>query len=100
MRGELLISGCNRLCLRQHLLDAGHRAFFDHIEGAGPAGWRMHFFILDQSGAAVLRDAGLGESGPGDAASFNAQDLVMSRLRRLERARRLNRPGDWWSFFD
>ena len=22
-----------------------HRAFFDQIEGGGPDGWRLHFFI-------------------------------------------------------
>ena len=64
-----LILGCNRQYLRQRLLDDGHRAFFDRLEGDGPHGWRLHFFCLDPSAIAVLYDAGLGECGPGETVS-------------------------------
>ena len=100
MRAEMINVGCHRLCLRQHLLDAGHRAFLDHIEGVGPDGWRVHFFLLDPEGVAVLRDAGLGECHPGDPVAFNAEEFITRRLRQLENTDRLNKPNDWVWFFD
>ena len=59
--------------LRQHLLDDGHRAFFDRIEGDGPDGWRLHFFCLDPRPVTVLHAAELGECGPGDPVTFRRQ---------------------------
>ena len=45
-------------CHRQHhqyrLLEQGHRAFFDRVEGGGSDGWRFHFFCLDPAAASVL----------------------------------------------
>jgi hypothetical protein len=92
--------GCNRQYLRQRLLDDGHRAFFDRLEGGGPDGWRLHFFCLDQSAIAVLYDAGLGECGPGDPVTLDPEEFVIRRLRQLERCGRLSKPNDWWWFFD
>jgi DNA invertase Pin-like site-specific DNA recombinase len=81
-------------------LERGHRAFFDRIEGGGPDGWRLHFFILDPSAVAGLKVAGVGECGPGEVAKFDAKEFVTRRLRQLERSGRLNRPNDWWWRFD
>ena len=44
--------------LRGQLLEHGHRAFFDRIEGYGPAGWRLHFFCLDPAAVTVLHNMG------------------------------------------
>src|ERR1700719_2420090 len=62
---ERLFADCHRHLLRQLLLDDGHRAFFDRIEGDGSDGWRLHFFCFDPSAATVLHAAGIGEAGPG-----------------------------------
>jgi len=97
---QSLILRCNRLYLRQRLLDDGHRAFFDRLEGGGPDGWRLHFFCLDQSAIAMLHGAGLGECGPGDPVTFDPEKFVIRRLRQLERCGRLSKPNDWWWFFD
>jgi hypothetical protein len=100
LAGERLIADCHRHVLRQRLLDAEHRAFFDRIEGGGPEGWRLHFFLLDPSAVVLLCAAGVGECGPGDPTTFNVEEFVMRRLRQLERSGRLDRPGDWWWYFD
>jgi hypothetical protein len=47
-----------------------------------------------------LYDAGLGECGPGETVRFDAEEFVMHRLRQLERSRRLDKPADWWWWFD
>jgi hypothetical protein len=85
---------------RQRLLEDGHRAFFDRLEGGGPDGWRLHFFCLDRSAIAVLYDAGLGECGPGDPVTLDPEKFAARRLRQLERAGRLDKLDDWWWFFD
>ena len=100
LRGQNLILGCNRQYLRQRLLDDGHRAFFDHLEGDGPDGCRLHFFCLDPLANAVLYDAGLGECGPGEPVTFDPAKFVERRLRLLERSGRLDKSTDWWWFFD
>jgi hypothetical protein len=100
LAGERLIADCHLHFLRQRLLDAGHRAFFDRIEGGGPDGWRLHFFCLDPSAVTLLCAAGVGQCGSGDPASFDAKEFVMRRLRQLERSGCLDRPHDWWWFFD
>jgi hypothetical protein len=100
LAGERLIADCHRHVLRQRLLDAGHRAFFDRIEGGGPEGWRLHFFCLDPSAVVLLCGAGLGGCGPGDPKSFNAEEFVMRRLCQLEQSGRLDKPSDWWWYFD
>ena len=56
--GESLNLGCHRQWLHSCLLEQGHRAFFDRIEGGGPDGWRLHFFCLDPSTLSVLRRRG------------------------------------------
>jgi hypothetical protein len=100
LAGERLIADCHRHFLRERLLDDGHRAFFDRIEGGGPDGWRLHFFVLDPSAVVLLCGAGVGECGPGDSTSFDAEEFIMRRLRQLERSGRLNSPGDWCWYFD
>jgi hypothetical protein len=100
LRGQNLILSCNRQYLRQRLLDDGCRAFLDRLEGDGPHGWRLHFFCLDPQAIAVLYDAGLGECGPGETVRFDAEEFVMHRLRQLERCGRLDKPADWWWWFD
>jgi hypothetical protein len=92
--------GCNRQYLRQRLLDDGHRAFFDRLEGDGLDGWRLHFFCLDPSAIPVLHNAGVGKCGPGDPVTLNPEKFIARRLRQLERAGRLDKPADWWWFFD
>jgi hypothetical protein len=99
-RVQNLILGCNRQYLRQCLLDDGYRAFFDRLEGGGPDGWRLHFFCLDLSAVHVLYGAGLGECGPGEPVTFDAEEFVIRRLRQLEQCGRLDKPNDWWWFFD
>jgi hypothetical protein len=42
LAGETLIARCHRTCLRGHLLEHEHRAFFDRLEGGGREGWRLH----------------------------------------------------------
>jgi hypothetical protein len=81
-------------------LDDGHRAFFDRIEGGGPDGWRFHFFCRDPSAVVLLCAARVGEVGPGDPVSFDAKEFVIRRLRYLERTARLDKPNDWWWWFD
>ena len=44
---ETFIMRCHRQHLEHRLLEQGHRAFFDRIEGGGPDGWRLHFFCHD-----------------------------------------------------
>jgi hypothetical protein len=81
-------------------MDDGYRAFFDHIEGDGAEGSRLHYFCLDPSAIAVLNDAGLGECGPGEAVTIDPEKFVMRRLRQLDQAGRLSKQNDWWWFFD
>src|ERR1700730_15458930 len=59
LAGERLVASCHRHLLRQCLLEADHRAFFDRIEGDGPDGWRLHFFCRDPSAVTALHNAGL-----------------------------------------
>ena len=92
--------GCNRLYLRQRLLDDGYRAFFDRLEGDGPHGWRLHFFCLDRSAVTALHDADPGECGPGEPVRFDAEEFVIRRLRQLERCGRIAKPTDWCWWFD
>ena len=100
LAGEHLVADCHRHILRQRLLDDGHRAFFDRVEGGGPEGWRLHFFCRDPLAATALHDAGLGECGSGDPVNFNAEEFVIRRLHYLERTARLYKPNDWWWWFD
>jgi hypothetical protein len=99
LAGERLAANCHRHLIRQHLLDDGHRAFFDRIEGGGPDGWRFHFFCLDPA-VTVLHAAGVGVVGRGETVHFNAEEFVIQRLRQLERSGRLDKPNDWWWWFD
>src|ERR1700693_5592121 len=99
LKGERLVADCHRHHLRQHLLDDGHRAFFDRIEGGGSDGWRLHFFCLDPSTVALLCGTGVGKCGPGDPANFDAKEFVMRRLCQLERSGRLDKLNDWWWYF-
>ena len=96
--GESLILGCHRQWLHHRLLEKGHGAFFDRVEGGGPDGWRLHFFCLDPSAPSVLQDAGVGGFGPGDPARFDAEAFVLRRLRQLERTGHLGRPDRWWDW--
>jgi hypothetical protein len=96
--GESLILGCHRQWLHSCLLEQGHRAFFDRIEGGGPDGWRLDFFCLDPSALSVLRDADVGEFGPGDPSRFNPEAFVLRRLRQMERTGHLGRPDEWWDW--
>ena len=98
LAGERLVADCHRHHLRQCLLEDGHRAFFDRVEGGGPDGLRLHFFCLDPSAVTVLRAARVGEVGPGETVHFNAEEFVIQRLRQLERSGRLDKPNDWWWF--
>ena len=100
LAGERLVAHCHRSHLRKLLLDDGHRAFFDRIEGGGPDGWRLHFFCLDPSAVTKLCAAEVGECGPGDPLGFNAGEFVMRRLRQLELSGRLSKQSDWWWWFD
>jgi hypothetical protein len=100
LAGETLIGSCYRQCVRCHLLEAGHRAFFDRIEGGGPDGWRLHFFCLDPAAVALLSGIGLGQCGPGDPVSFDAENFVMHHLHRLERSGQLATPDRWWHSVD
>ena len=100
LRGQSLILDCNRQYLRQRLLEDGYRAFFDRLERDGLHGWRLHFFCLEPSAVPVLYDAGLGECGPGKTMSFDAEEFVIRRLSQLEQSGRLDKPTDWWWWFD
>ena len=98
LAGETLIMNCHRQHLRYRLLEQGHRAFFDRIEGGGPDGWRLHFFCLDRAAVSVLHDVGVGVCGPGNAVTFDPEQFVMHRLGQLERTGRLNTPDGWWDW--
>lgn len=100
LRAEHLIARCHRQHLRLLLLDAGHRAFFDRLEGGWPDRWRLNFFSLDPLAVSMLHDTGVGECGSGDPTYFNAEEFVTRRLRQLERACRLGQPDKWWWHFD
>ena len=89
---------CHRQNLQHRLLEQGHGAFFDRVEGGGPNGWRLHFFCLDPAAVTVLYDIGIGECGPGKAVTFDPEQFVMHRLRQLERTGRLNVSGRWWDW--
>ena len=82
---ETFIMSCHRQHLQYRLLEQGHGAFFDRVEGGGPNGWRLHFFCLDPAAVTVLYDIGIGECGPGKAVTFDPEQFVMHRLRQLER---------------
>ena len=98
LAGENLIMKCHRQHLQHRLLEQGHRAFFDRIEGGGPDGWRLHFFCLDRAAISVLHDVGVGECGPGNAVTFDPEQFVMHRLGQLERTGRLDTPYGWWDW--
>ena len=98
LTGETLIMSCHRQHLRYRLLEPGHHAFFDRIEGGGPDGWRLHFFCREPAAVRVLHDIGVGECGPGNAATFDPEQFVMHRLCQLERTGRLNTPDGWWDW--
>lgn len=98
LAGEYLIMRCHRQHLQHRLLEQGHHAFFDRIEGGGPDGWRLHFFCLDQTAVRVLHDVGVGVCGPGDAVTFDPEQFVMHRLGQLERTDRLDAPHGWWDW--
>ena len=85
LAGENLIMKCHRQHLEYRLLEEGHRAFFDRVEGGGQAGWRLHFFCLDQTAVSVLYNIGVGECGPGHAVTFDPEQFVMHRLSQLGR---------------
>jgi hypothetical protein len=85
LAGENLIISCHRQHLQYRLLEQGHRAFFDRIEGGGPAGWRPHFFCRDPAAISVLYDVVVGVCGLGNAVTFDPEQFVMHRLGRLER---------------
>jgi hypothetical protein len=98
LAGETLIMSFHRQHLRYRLLEPGHHAFFDRIEGGGPDGWRLHFFCLDRAAVSVLYDLGVGACGPGNAVTFDPEQFVMHRLRQLERTGRLDTPDGWWDW--
>jgi hypothetical protein len=100
LTGETLIGSCYRQCVRGHLLEAGYRAFFDRIEGGGTDGWRLHFFCLDPSAIQLLHDIPVGQCGPGDPVSFDAEKFVMHHLRRLQRQGLLGTHDRWWDSVD
>jgi hypothetical protein len=100
LAGETLIGGCHRQCIRWHLLEGGHRAFFDRIEGGGREGWRLYFFCLDPSAVLLLHDIPVGKCGPGEPVAFNVEKFVLHHLRRLERQGRLGVPDKWWESVD
>ena len=37
---------------------------------------------------------------PGDPVNFDAEEFVVMQLRQLERSGRLDKPSDWWWWFD
>jgi hypothetical protein len=96
--GESLILRCHRQSLHYRLLEEGHRAFFDRVEGGGPEGWRLHYFCLDPSTLSVLRDIGVGKVDPGDPVRFDPEAFVLCRLRQMERTGHLGRPDRWWDW--
>jgi hypothetical protein len=100
LAGETLIGGCHRQWVRGHLLEHGHRAFFDRMVGGGPDGWRLHFFCLDPSAIQLLHDIPVGQCGPGDPVSFDAEKFVMHYLHRLERSGQLATLDKWWDSVD
>ena len=85
LAGETLIMNCHRQHLQYRLLEEGHRAFFDRVEGGGPEGWRLHFFCLDPAALSILYDVGVGVCGPGKAVTFDPEQFVMHRVLQLER---------------
>ena len=95
---ETFIMNCHRRHLQHRLLERGHRAFFDRIEGGGPDGWRLHFFCHDTEAVGVLYDVGVGVCGPGSAVNFDAEQFIMYRLCQLERTDRLHSPDGWWDW--
>ena len=98
LAGESLIMNCHRQHLQHRLLEQGHRAFFDRIEGGGLDGWRLHFFCRDRAAVSVLHDVGVGVCGPGNAVTFNPEQFVVHRLGQLERTGRLDTPYGWWDW--
>ena len=98
LAGETLIMSCHRQHHQYRLLEQGHRAFFDRVEGGGSDGWRFHFFCLDPAAVSVLYDVGVGVCGPGNAVTFDPEQFVMHRLLQLERIGRLNTPDGWWDW--
>jgi hypothetical protein len=97
---ETFIMSCHRQRLQYRLLEQGHRAFFDRIEGGGPDGWRLHFFCRDPATVSVLHGIEVGTCGSGNAVSFDPEQFVMRRLRQLERTGRLDTPQEWWDWDD
>jgi hypothetical protein len=91
---ETFIMSCHRQHLQHRLVEPGHHAFFDRIEGGGTDGWRLHFFCRGPATVSVLYDVGVGVCGPGSSAKFDAEQFVMHRLGQLERTGRLAAP-DW-----
>ena len=65
LAGEHLIMSCHRQHLQHRLLEQGHRAFFDRIEGGGPDGWRLHFFCRDPAAISVFYGVGVKCAGLG-----------------------------------
>jgi hypothetical protein len=68
----------DRLC--QELVEHGCRRFLDRMESDPAGGWRLHFFLSDETALTLLDELTEGAFGPGDAVSFNARRFVAERI--------------------
>ena len=71
----------DRLC--QGLVQHGYRCFLDRMEPDPEGGWRLHFFVSDDAGLALLDELTEGMSGRGDPVSFDPGRFVLERIRHL-----------------
>ena len=83
LAGETFIMNCHRQHFRRRLLEEGHRAFFDRIEGRGPDGLQLRFFCRDAEAVRVLHGVGEGACGPGCAVTFDPKQFAMHRFRQF-----------------
>jgi hypothetical protein len=66
--------------LRRKLVEHGYHRFFHYLEADPEGGWRLHFFVADESAVSILADISEGQCGPGDPVDFDPEQFVTDRL--------------------
>jgi len=84
-RAERLAVNAYRHQMRRELVEHGYHRFFHHLEADPEGGWRLHFFLADDTALSVLTEASDGESGPGDPAGFDPKEFIAQSLGWLKR---------------
>jgi hypothetical protein len=71
--------------LRRELTDHGH-PFLDRLEADPDGGWRLHILVADEAAVALLDTISQDACGPGDPVTFDPEEFISEKLRRLQYA--------------